>query len=231
MARPKNAMDPMISSPDSNEYYNALSHLLGAILSVSAIAILVTLAAQAGKWLHLIGFAIYGTTLLLSFLASTILHFFLLSGRYLRVLGILDHCAIYLLIAGTYTPFCLTLLAGPLGWFLFGLVWSLAIFWIVLKAVFFTHMPTLVSNLSYVSMGWIVIFFFGPVYSQLGLGAIGLMVAAGLLYTVGVAIFARGWPNPFPPHFGTHEIWHTAVLAGSGIFFCVMLFYVLPYTP
>jgi hemolysin III len=231
MRRPKDAMDPMISSPDSNEYYNALSHLLGAILSVSAIAVLVTLAAQEGKWLHLIGFAVYGTTLLLSFLASTILHFFLLFGRYMRVLGILDHCAIYILIAGTYTPFCLTLFAGPLGWFLFGLVWSLASFWIVLKAIFFTRMPALVSNLSYVSMGWIVIFFFEPVYSGMGPGAIGLMIAAGLLYTVGVAVFSRGWPNPFPPYFGTHEIWHTAVLAGSGIFFCVMLLYVLPYTP
>ncbi len=229
MVRPKDALDPMISSPDSNEYYNALSHLLGAILSVSAIAVLVTLAAQEGKWLHLIGFAVYGATLLLSFLASTILHFFLLFGRYLRVLGILDHCAIYLLIAGTYTPFCLTLFAGPLGWFLFGLVWSLAAFWIVLKAVFFTRMPTLVSNLSYVSLGWIVVFFFAPVYNKLGPGAIGLMVAAGLCYTIGVASFASGWPNPFPPYFGTHEIWHTAVLIGGAIFFCVMLFYLLPY--
>lgn len=231
MARPKDQMDPMISSPDSNEYVNALSHLLGAILSISVIAVLVTLAAYEQKWMHLVGFAVYGTTLFLSFLASSILHFFLLFGRYNRVLGILDHCAIYLLIAGTYTPFCLTLFSGAAGWILFGVVWSLAVFWIVLKSIFFQRMSTVVSNISYVSMGWLVVFFFGPIYTQLGLGAILLMVGAGLLYTVGVLIFARGWPNPFPPFFGTHEIWHLAVLAGNALFFCVLLWYVLPYTP
>ncbi|KPV50128.1 hemolysin, partial [Kouleothrix aurantiaca] len=158
----------MISSPDTNEYVNALTHLVGAILSLSAIAVLVTLAAIAGKWLHLIGFAVYGTTLFLSFLASTMLHFFLLFGRYKRVFGILDHCAIYLLIAGTYTPFCLTLFAGATGWVLFGVIWSLAIFWIVLKSVFFVRMPTMLSNLSYLSMGWLVVFFFSPLASYLG---------------------------------------------------------------
>jgi hemolysin III len=229
MMRPKNAMDPMISSPDTNEYVNALTHLVGAILSLSAIAVLVTLAAIAGKWLHLIGFAVYGTTLFLSFLASTMLHFFLLFGRYKRVFGILDHCAIYLLIAGTYTPFCLTLFAGATGWVLFGVIWSLAIFWIVLKSVFFVRMPTMLSNLSYLSMGWLVVFFFSPIASYLGIGAVLLMLLGGLCYSVGVLVFASGRPNPFPPYFGTHEIWHLAVLAGSAAFFFVMLWYVLPF--
>ena len=229
MMRPKNAMDPMISSPDTNEYVNALTHLVGAILSLSAVAVLVTLAAIAGKWLHLIGFAVYGTTLFLSFLASTMLHFFLLFGRYKRVFGILDHCAIYLLIAGTYTPFCLTLFAGATGWVLFGVIWSLAIFWIVLKSVFFVRMPTMLSNLSYLSMGWLVVFFFSPIASYLGIGAVLLMLLGGLCYSVGVLVFASGRPNPFPPYFGTHEIWHLAVLAGSAAFFFVMLWYVLPF--
>ncbi len=229
MMRPKNAMDPMISSPDTNEYVNALTHLVGAILSLSAIAVLVTLAAIAGKWLHLIGFAVYGTTLFLSFLASTMLHFFLLFGRYKRVFGILDHCAIYLLIAGTYTPFCLTLFAGATGWVLFGVIWSLAIFWIVLKSVFFVRMPTMLSNLSYLSMGWLVVFFFSPIASYLGIGAVLLMLLGGLCYSAGVLVFASGRPNPFPPYFGTHEIWHLAVLAGSAAFFFVMLWYVLPF--
>ena len=224
-------MDPMISSPDTNEYVNALTHLIGAILSLSAIAVLVTLAAIDGKWLHLIGFAVYGTTLFLSFLASTILHFFLLFGRYKRVFGILDHCAIYLLIAGTYTPFCLTLFAGATGWVLFGVIWSLAIFWIVLKSVFFVRMPSILSNLSYLSMGWLVVFFFSPIAMYLGIGAIVLMLVGGLCYSVGVLVFASGRPNPFPPYFGTHEIWHLAVLAGSTAFFIVMLRYVLPFTP
>lgn len=229
MEQHKVPMDRMISAPNSNEYVNALSHLLGAILSVSATAILVTLAARDGKWAHLVGFAVYGTTLLLSFLASCILHFFLLFGRYKRVLGILDHCAIYLLIAGTYTPFCLTLFGGAIGWLLFGVVWSLAVFWIVVKAVFFVRMSSLVSNLSYISLGWIVLFFIYPMYTKLGAGAIGLMLTAGLVYTIGAVSFQRGKPNPFPPYFGNHELWHLAVLIGSGLFFCVMLLYVLPY--
>ncbi|HEY0605628.1 MAG TPA: hemolysin III family protein [Herpetosiphonaceae bacterium] len=229
MEQHKVPMDRMISAPDSNEYVNALSHLLGAILSVSATAILVTLAARDGKWAHLVGFAVYGTTLLLSFLASCILHFFLLFGRYKRVLGILDHCAIYLLIAGTYTPFCLTLFGGAIGWLLFGVVWSLAVFWIVVKAVFFVRMSSLVSNLSYISLGWIVLFFIYPMYTKLGAGAIGLMIAAGLVYTLGAVSFQYGRPNPLPPYFGNHELWHLAVLIGSGLFFCVMLLYVLPY--
>ncbi|MEN9937734.1 MAG: hypothetical protein RLZZ387_4313 [Chloroflexota bacterium] len=231
MTRPKDTMDPMISSPDSNEYVNALSHLLGAILSISAIVVLVTLAALEQKWLHLIGFAVYGTTLFLSFLASCILHFFLLFGRYKRVLGILDHCAIYLLIAGTYTPFCLTLFAGATGWVLFGVIWSLAVFWIVLKSIFFVRMPSLVSNISYLSMGWLVVFLFVPISQQLGFGAILLMFGAGLLYTIGVVVFTRGWPNPFPPYFGSHEIWHFAVLGAGALMFCAMLWYLLPYTP
>lgn len=229
MERQKDVMDRMISAPDSNEYVNALTHLLGAILSVSATAVLVTLAARDQKWAHLVGFAVYGTTLLLSFLASCMLHFFLLFGRYKRVLGILDHCAIYLLIAGTYTPFCLILFGGATGWLLFGIIWSLAVFWIVLKAVFFVRMSSFISNLSYISMGWLVIFFIYPIYTQLGIGAILLMIGAGVVYTIGAVSFAHGTPNPFPPYFGNHEIWHVAVLIASGLFFCVMLFFVLPY--
>lgn len=225
----KDRMDAMISAPDSNEYVNALSHLVGAILSISATVVLVVLAARDQKWAHLVGFAVYGTTLLLSFLASTILHFFLLFGRYKRVLGILDHCAIYLLIAGTYTPFCLTLFSPPVGWLLLGVVWSLAVFWIVLKAVFFTRMSSVRSNLSYISLGWIVVFFLYPIAQRLGVGAIGLMLAAGLIYTLGAVSFQQGRPNPFPPYFGNHEIWHLAVMLGSACFFCVMRFYVLPY--
>lgn len=219
----------MISSPDSNECFNALSHLVGAILSISALVLLITLAAFDGSSLHIIGFSIYGTSLLLSFIASCLLHFFLLFGVYKRVFGILDHCAIYLLIAGTYTPFCLTIFNGAIGWLLFGIVWSLTLFFITIKAVFFAQIPTTISNASYILMGWLVVFFLYPIYLRLGLGAIALMGAAGVLYTIGAIVFERGRPNPFPPYFGTHEIWHLAVLLGNIIFFFVMLWYVLPY--
>ena len=219
----------MISSPDSNEYFNSISHLVGAILSISALAVLVSLAAVAGKPAHVVGFAIYGVSLFLSFLFSVLLHFFLLFNKYLRVFGILDHNAIYILIAGTYTPFCLTVLNGAKGWVLFGIIWSLAVFFITLKSIFFTKIPVWMSNASFLLMGWIIVFLIGPIYRQLGTGALSLLVAGGLCYTVGALIFARGKPNPFPPYFGNHEIWHTCVLAGNTFMFLVMLWYVLPY--
>jgi hemolysin III len=118
----KPLLDPLISSPGSNEYFNAISHLIGAILSISALIVLATLAAIADKPAHVIGFAIYGSSLFLPLLFSCLLRFFLLFGKYLRVFGILDHNAIYLLIAGTYTPFCLTVFSGGTGWVLFGII-------------------------------------------------------------------------------------------------------------
>jgi hemolysin III len=226
---PKHPLDPQISSPDSNEYFNAISHLVGAILSVSALAVLVTLAAIDQKPAQVIGFAIYGTSLFLSFLFSCLLHFFLLFGKYLRVFGILDHNAIYLLIAGTYTPFCLTIFSGATGWVLFGIIWSLAVFFITLKSIFFAKIPVWLSNGSFLLMGWIVIFLIGPAYRELGAGAMSLLLAGGLSYTIGALIFAVGKPNPFPPYFGNHEIWHVCVLAGNTFMFLVMLFHILPY--
>lgn len=229
MSQQKPPVDPLITSYDSNEYFNAISHLIGAILSISALAVLVTLAAMDHKPAHVIGFAIYGTSLFLSFLFSCLLHFFLLFRKYLRILGILDHNAIYLLIAGTYTPFCLTIFNGATGWILFGIVWSLAIFFITLKSIFFTRLSVVVSNISFLLMGWIIIFMIVPIYTQLGMAAISLLIVGGLFYTVGALIMANGKPNPFPPHFGNHEIWHVCVLAGNTFMFLVMLLYVLPY--
>ena len=229
MTLQKPPLDPSISSPDSNEYFNSISHLIGAILSISALAVLVTLAAMDHKPAHVIGFAIYGTSLFLSFLFSCLLHFFLLFGKYLRVFGILDHNAIYILIAGTYTPFCLTIFSGATGWVLFGVIWSLAVFFITLKSIFFTKIPVWLSNVSFLLMGWIVVFLIGPASRELGAGAMSLLLAGGLCYTVGALIFGSGRPNPFPPHFGNHEIWHACVLAGNTFMFLAMLFYVLPY--
>ena len=225
----KPALDPLISSTDSNEYFNSISHLIGAILSLSALAVLVTFAAIDNKTAHVIGFSIYGTSLFLSLLFSCLLHFFLLFGKYLRVFGILDHNAIYLLIAGTYTPFCLTIFSGGRGWVLFGIIWSLAIFFIAIKSIFFTRISSLMSNISFLLMGWIIVFLVVPIYTELGMGAITLILTGGLFYTAGALIFAYGKPNPYPPYFGNHEIWHVCVLAGNVIFFLVMLFYVLPY--
>jgi hemolysin III len=225
----KPPLDALISASDSNEYFNSISHLIGAILSVSALAVLVSLAAMANKPALVVGFTIYGVSLLLSLLFSCLLHFFLLFKKYLRIFGILDHNAIYLLIAGTYTPFCLSIFNGATGWILFGIIWSLAVFFITIKSIFFKKISVLLSNISFLLMGWIIIFLIGPIYSKLGLQALLLLLTGGLFYTIGAIIFANGKPNPFPPYFGNHEIWHICVLAGDTFLFFVMLFFVLPY--
>ena len=112
---------------------------------------------------------------------------------------------------------------------MFGIVWSLAIFFITLKSIFFAKITVWMSNVSFLLMGWLIIFLIGPIYNQLGAGVIPWLLAGGLSYTIGAIIFAIGKPNPFPPYFGNHEIWHICVLAGNAIFFVVMLLYVLPY--
>ena len=138
-------MDEMISSRDSNEYVNVITHLIGALLSIAGMVVLIVMSASAKKWLHLVSFTIYGSTVVISFIMSTLLHFFLLFEKYSQVLGVLDHSAIYFLIAGTYTPICLVVVGGPLGWTIFGTIWGLAIVNMVLKAIFFSNFPTSLS--------------------------------------------------------------------------------------
>ena len=228
MSSLKPRMDAMISSSDSNEYFNSITHLIGTILAITGLTLLIVLSAKEHKWVHLVSFVIYGTTLFLSFLSSTLLHFFLLFNKYKRILGILDHNAIYLLIAGTYTPICLVVLGGMQGWILFALIWSMAIFFITIKSIFFKKLPTYFSNISYLSMGWLIMVIIYPLYLKLGIGAILLMLVGGACYTVGAIIFTWGKPNPKPPFFGNHEIWHLAVFFGNFTFYLLMLFYVLP---
>lgn len=225
----KSKMDKMISSEESNEYVNSITHLVGAVLSIAGLVVLIVFSALQHKWVHLISFSIYGFTVFLSMLASSLLHFFLLFNKYHRVFGILDHSAIYLLIAGTYTPFCLAVVGGVLGWTVFGIIWGLAILNIVIKSVFFNKIPKSISTVGYIAMGWLSIVLVYSVYVRLGLLSIILMILGGLFYTIGAGIFFAGKPNPKPPYFGNHEIWHIMVLLGNITFFAVMVFFVLPY--
>lgn len=222
-------MDPMISSVNSNEYFNSILHLLGTILAFAGTTFLIVLAAQAGKWVHLVSFSIYGLTLFLSFLASSILHFNLLFNRYYRLLGIFDHNAIFLLIAGTYTPLALAVFGGTMGWGLFTLIWCLAAFNIAIKSIFFAKMGKKLSTLCFVLMGWPVIFYAWPIAKLLGIDALILMIVGGLVYTLGAFSFTIHKPDPFPPYFGNHEIWHLAVFIGNAIFFYFMYAHVLNF--
>lgn len=209
-----------MASNHHEEIANSLTHGLGLGLSVGGLVVLVVLAALRGTPRHVVSVSIYGATLVLLYASSTLYHAFR-SPRVKRVFKILDHSAIYLLIAGTYTPFTLVVLRGPWGWTLFGLVWGLAIAGIVFKSIFVDHF-VFASTIVYIAMGWLVVIAIKPVMAMVPNGGLLWLLAGGLSYTLGVAFFAaRRLP------YG-HAIWHLFVLGGSISHYFAVLFYVLP---
>ena len=202
------------------EIANSITHGIGAALSIAALSVLVVFAGLRGDAWRVVSFAIYGATLVLLYLASTFYHVFS-NPRVKRVFHVFDHSAIFLLIAGSYTPFCLVTIRGGWGWSLFGVVWGIAIFGIVFKA-FFTGRYNFVSTALYIAMGWIAVIAIRPLVAQLPTGAFAWILLGGLSYTVGVVFYA--WERlPYG-----HAIWHLFVLGGSTLHFFAVLFYVLP---
>lgn len=199
---------------------NSVTHGIGALLSVAALVILVFLAALHGGARLIVSVSVYGATLCLLYLISTLYHA-IPAPRPRRVFRVLDHASIYLLIAGTYTPFTLVLLRGGWGWTLFGLVWAIAVFGVVFKALATGRFPVLSACL-YVGMGWLVIIAVKPLLLVLPMSGFAWMMAGGLFYTGGVAFYAKDRL----PYF--HMIWHFFVLAGSFCHFIVILRYVVP---
>lgn len=205
------------------EIANAVTSGLGTALSVAALAIMVVYAALDGNAWHVVGVSIFGATMIFSHLASTLYHG-IAPPRAKRVLKVVDHLAIYLLIAGTYTPFTLVNLRGPWGWSLFVLIWALAIGGIVMKLTPLNRVRYL-STAFYVAMGWTVVLVIKPVLEYVAPGGIWLLLAGGLSYTAGVAFYA--WDRmPY-----NHAVWHLFVIAGSLLHFFAVLFYVVPLAP
>jgi len=189
------------------ELANSITHGLGAVLSVLALVLLVVLAALHGTARHVVGAAIFGATLVLLYTMSTLYHA-LRNPRAKRVFKILDHSAIYLLIAGTYTPFCLATLRGGWGWSLFGVVWGLAALGVAFKAVF-TGRFELLSTAVYLAMGWMVMVAAVPLWRALPAPGMAWLMAGGACYTLGVAFYV--W-HRLKFH---HAVWHLFVLGGS----------------
>ncbi|MEN6602326.1 MAG: hemolysin III family protein [Bryobacteraceae bacterium] len=200
------------------EVANSISHGVGAILSLAALVILVVLAAQGGTSYQVVAGAVYGTSLVLLFMCSTLYHA-LTNERAKRVFRILDHCSIYVLIAGTYTPFTLVTLRGPWGWALFGVVWTLAVFGIVYKGLFTGRLHVL-STMVYILMGWVVVVAIRPLLRALPWQGFLWLLAGGVLYTLGVLFFM--WHRKY-----SHTLWHFMVLAGSICHFFAVYRYVL----
>ena len=202
------------------ETANQLTHAVGAVLGVVGLVLLVVFAQRYGNAWHVVSSAIFGAALVLLYSASTLYHSFE-SALARRRLQKLDHAAIFLLIAGTYTPFVLVTLRGPWGWSLFGVVWGLAIVGVTLKCWFAGRFRG-VSTLVYLIMGWLVLIAIKPLLAALPAGGMKLLVAGGLLYTCGAAFYL--WKR-LPYH---HAIWHLFVLAGSACHWAAVFFFVLP---
>jgi hemolysin III len=202
------------------ELANALSHGLGVALAVTALPLLVISAAVAGDGWKVVSLAIYGASLVFLYTASTLYHAFR-SPELKRFFRKFDHAAIFVLIAGTYTPYALVTLRGPWGWTLFGVVWTMAAAGVTLKFVFFGRW-TAVSVGVYLIMGWVGIVAIHKLYMALPAGGFFWLVAGGLSYTSGVAFYA--WKK-LPLN---HAVWHLFVLGGSLAHFLGIYFYVLP---
>jgi len=201
------------------EKFNAWTHLTGGVLALIGTVWLLILAAMDGDLMKIVSVAIYGFTLVLLYSTSTLYHS--VRGRAKAVMQKLDHLSIYLLIAGSYTPFCLVTLRGSWGWWLFGIVWSLAIIG-MLQEIKPRSEARVLSIVIYAIMGWIVLVAVKPLLAALGTTGFGWLVAGGVFYTVGIIFFVydqrfRHW----------HGIWHLFVIAGSLLHFVAILRYVV----
>lgn len=208
------------------EPINVLTHLLGAILSLGGLVFLIIRSVGVGGFVPVISALIFGLSLILLYSASSIYHWVMSSPQTIRVLRKIDHCMIYILIAGTYTPICLVTLQGKLGIGLFIGIWSLTILGIVLKLVWLDAPRWLYTGF-YLLLGWLAIFFIYPISQALPGKGVFLLVLGGLLYSAGSVFYALKPKKLKLGKFGFHEIFHLFILAGSLTHYLFVYAYVL----
>jgi len=200
------------------EFWNVLTHGLGLALSIPALVLLIVYSSLYESVWHIVSFSIYGTTLVVLYLASTLFHS--AKNKNIRLkLNVFDHSSIYLLIAGTYTPFLLVTIRGPWGWSLFGVIWGLAIMGTVVK-LFFTGRFDKISTAVYVLMGWLIIIAIKPLMENLSPEGLFWLSAGGVAYSIGAALYLIK-KIPF-----NHAIFHVFVLLGSICHFIAVFFYI-----
>ena len=214
-------------SPDKIKFYdpkeeklNVISHAIGLVLSVLALVLLVVYSAKEGSAWHIVSFSIYGASLIVLYSASTFYHYSK-TPKLRHRLNVFDHAAIYVLIAGTYTPFTLVVLKGWVGWTIFGVSWGLALIGIILK-LFFTGKYDKISTIAYVLMGWLIILAIKPLVNNLPFEGLMWLLSGGIFYTVGALLYSIKKLNY------NHFIFHIFVLLGSFSHFMAVFFYVLP---
>lgn len=204
---------------DRAEQLNSLTHLIGAAAALAGTVVLIVFASLKGDPWKIVSFSVYGVCLFLLYLFSTLYHS--QHGDNKKIFNMLDHIAIYLLIAGTYTPFTLVTLRGVWGWSLFGIVWGLAVLGIILDA-FKKNGQRILPVIIYVLMGWICLTAIKPLFESLSYEGFMWLLAGGAFYTFGIIFYALDKMSPY-----LHTVWHLFVLAGSVTHYISIFFYVL----
>ncbi|NOY10245.1 MAG: hemolysin III family protein [Spirochaetes bacterium] len=204
------------------EIFNAGTHGTGVVLSIFGLVILIIKSIHYGTAVHIVSAVIFGTSMVLLYLSSTLYHSFT-RERAKHIFKILDHSSIYLLIAGSYTPFTLVTLHGSWGWSLFGIVWGLALIGITAKVVFINKFKSL-SLILYLSMGWIIVIAVKPLIHALPAEGLYWLIAGGLAYTIGTVFYIMKKVKY------SHGIWHLFVLTGTVCHFFAIYYYVIPNT-
>ncbi|HEY3103382.1 MAG TPA: hemolysin III family protein [Pyrinomonadaceae bacterium] len=201
----------------SEEIANSVSHGVGLALAITATPVLIIAAARAGTVWNIVGVSVFAASMILLYLASTLYHA-IPHDRAKRIFRVLDHGAIFLLIAGTYTPFTLGVMRGPWGWTIFGLVWSMAVFGLTMKAIFGAHHRWLTIPL-YLVMGWLAVIAAPHILFRMPLPALIWLLAGGFAYTAGVLCFKAHKVRY------SHFAWHLFVIAGTVCHFFAVLWY------
>lgn len=208
-------MDQTHTFSKKEEIANAITHGIGALLSIAALVLLIVYASLYGNAWHVVSFTLFGSTMLLLYVFSTLVHSFP-SGKAKDIFEIFDHVAIYYFIAGSYTPFLFIAVQGALGWTLFGIVWGLALIGTLFK-VFFVKKLLHLSTILYIVIGWLIVFAWKPLVAHVPTSGIVFLVTGGILYSVGAIFYV--WRG-FTYH---HAIWHLFVIAGSIMHFFAVL--------
>jgi hemolysin III len=200
---------------------SGLTHLAGALFGLVGVVYLLAVSqAKDSRTLAAIG--VYGVSMVLLYLSSSTYHLVRARDAVRVRLRQLDHSMVPIFIAGTYTPFCEIALKGTTGTVILSIIWALALGGL-LKAIYWVHAPRWLTAGLFVLMGWVIVLAVYPLYQSVTGQVFALVVAGGVAYTVGALIYAMKWPDPWPPHFGFHEIWHLFVLIGSALHYAAVL--------
>lgn len=202
------------------EIFSAISHGIGGLLSIAGLVLCVVFSAIHHDVYAVVSSVIYGTTSIILFTMSTLYHSFKINNAK-RIFRIIDHCSIFLLIAGTYTPYALVALPKTVGWVIFGVNWTCAVIGIVLNAIDLKKYKK-ISMILYLVMGWMIVFTFGDLVKAVDIGCIYLSLAAGILYTIGAIFYGIGKKHKY-----MHSIFHLFVLAASILFFFAIFLYII----